>query len=221
MKKNSQEGISAPVPVKKSDFKPRVDKYACQYCEYKGSSRNVDVHVKSQHEMQEWFKCMICKHVSLRNDHMILHLGRHHKSKVDREEINKLIIKDPNEILKHKKAMIKKRNLKTIGKKTKFIPIDKDNFKQRKDSKICQYCDYRNNKCKVDEHVNGCHEMNQWYQCGHCPYATLFKDILKVHVLRVHDQKLTNQIFHELIIKDQEKIDQLKREKIRKKKRQR
>ena len=85
--------------------------------------------------------------------------------------------------------MIKKRNHKTIGKKTKFIPIDKDNLKQRKDSKICQYCDYRNNdKHKVDEHVNGYHEMNQWYQCGHCPYATLSKDNLKVHLLSVHDQ---------------------------------
>ena len=108
MKKNCQEGKSTPVPVERSDFKPRVDKKACQYCEYKGSSRNVDVHVNSQHEMQEWFKCMICNLVTLYNDHMILHLRCYHKLKVDREEINKLIVKDPNEILKHKKAMIKK-----------------------------------------------------------------------------------------------------------------
>ena len=106
MKKNCHEGKSTPFPVKKSDFKPRVDKNACQYCEYKGSRKHVDVHVKSQHEMLEWFKCKICKYVSLRNDHMILHLRCHHKLKVDREEIDKLIIKDPNDILKHKKAII-------------------------------------------------------------------------------------------------------------------
>ena len=182
MNKNSLENKSARFPMKKSDFKPRMDKNTCQYCGYTSKFwHHVSLHVNSQHEMQEWFKCMICKYVSLHNAQMKLHLTHHHKLKLVRGEINKLIVKDLNEILKHKKDMIKKRNLKmNIRKKTEFIPTEKDNCKSRKDSKICQYCDYRSNlRSNLDEHVNVNHEMNRWYQCNHCLHVTLHEDRFK------------------------------------------
>ena len=221
MNKNSLENKSAYFPVKKSDFKPRVDKNACQYCGYTSNLwHHVREHVNSQHEMQEWFKCNICKYVAVHGYQMKFHLRSCHKLKVVGTELKNLIIKNPKEIRKHKKAMIERRNLKTkICKKPEFIPIDEDNFKRRKYPMICQYCGFRGSeKSKVDDHVNGCHEMNQWYQCNQCPHATLYKGNLRLHVLSVHNQKLTSSIIHELIIKDQDKIDQLKKEKIRKKK---
>ena len=221
MNKNSQENKSGHLNVKKSDFKPRVDKHTCQYCGYTSNFQaHVNDHVNSQHEMRKWFKCMICKYVSLHNRKMKLHLTHHHKLKVVRGEINKLIVKDPNEILKYKKDMIKKRSLETnIRKKTEFIPTEKDDCKSKKDSKICQYCDYRSNlRGNLDRHVNVNHEMNRWYQCNHCPHVTLLKDDLKHHILVVHNQKVSISTIHDLVIKDQEKIDHLRRDKIRKKK---
>ena len=74
---------------------------------------------------------------------MRLHLNRNHKLKEVAADIRKLIIKDLEEILEHKKAIINKKSLQTkIGKKSEFIPIDEENFKPKKCSKICQYCDY-------------------------------------------------------------------------------
>ena len=221
MKKNRQENKSASLPVKISDFQPRIDKYTCQYCGYTSRNcDNVDVHVNTQHEMQEWFKCMICKYVTLNYKQMKIHLHCYHKLKVAKAEVRKLIIKDLKEILEHKKAIINKKNLKTkIGKKSEFIPIDEENFKLRKYSKICQYCDYRSHSQNVDEHVNACHEMIHWYQCNQCPYVTLQKCSLRGHVLTMHNQKLTSTFINDLIIKDQVKIDHLKKSNILKKKR--
>ena len=222
MKKNSEENESASLPVKMSDFKPRIDKYRCQYCGYTSRNcNNVDDHVNTQHEMKEWFKCKICKYVTLHHRQMKLHLNRHHKLKVVGAEIRKLIVKDLKEILKRKKAMINRKNVKTkIGKMPEFTPIDEENFKPRKYSEICQYCDYRSrSKENVDEHVNACHEMIHWYQCNQCPYVTLLKCSLRCHVLTMHNQKLTSTFINDLIIKDQVKIDHLKKSNILKKKR--
>ena len=150
---------------------------------------------------------------------MRLHLNKCHKIKADGMEARKLIVTNPKEILKHKKAMMKKNFTIKISKKPEFIPIDKDNFKPRKDSKICQYCDYRSNlKFNVDEHVNVCHEMNQWFQCNHCSHAALDKSSLRRHFLTVHNLNLTSRFINDLMIKDPTKIDHLKKEKIQKKK---
>ena len=221
MIKISQENKSAPFPVKKSDFKPRVDKNTCQYCRYTSNfPARVNEHVNSQHEMQEWFKCKICKYVTLDRGQIKLHLRGHHKLELDGAEIRKLIVKDQKEILKHKNAMIKRRNLKMkIDKKPEFNPIDKDSFKPRKDPKICQYCNYKSNKkFNVDEHVNVNHELNRWYQCNHCPHATLYSTALRKHVLTIHKQKLTFTAIKNLIIDNDEKTDHLKRLKIQEKK---
>ena len=217
---NSQESKCAPFPVKKSDLKPRMDKHTCQYCGYTSRNCNdVDDHVNTQHEMQEWFKCKICKYVNLNHKKMRLHLNRCHKLKVDGMEAKKLVITNPKEILKHKKAMMKKSLKIKISKKPEFMPIDKDNFKPRKDPKICQYCDYRSrSKTDMDEHVNACHEMIHWYQCNHCSHAALDKYALRFHFLTVHNLNLTSRTINDLIIKDPTKIDHLKKEKIQKKK---
>ena len=84
----SQEESELFVPLKESDFKPRLNKNVCPYCGYtSGNKTSIDKHINSKHEMSIWYKCKYCKHASTDSCVMILHIKRHHKFQVNFEDI--------------------------------------------------------------------------------------------------------------------------------------
>ena len=63
-------------------FKPRTEKYVCQYCGYCGRHvGHVDDHVNSQHEMMNWYECKICHKCHIRYSGIYTHLRKVHHTK--------------------------------------------------------------------------------------------------------------------------------------------
>ena len=87
----SREESESIVPLKESDFEPRLQIYVCQYFGHmNGCKPNVDNHINSQHEMNIWYKCKYCQHTSADSRSMRHRIRGHHKFHIDSEEIGEL-----------------------------------------------------------------------------------------------------------------------------------
>ena len=208
----SREESELIVPSEESYFKPRLHENVCPYCGYMSrDKKSVDKHINNQHEMNIWFKCRYCKYTYVDGEAMKLHIKRHHDLHVDTNEIWDLIVIDPREIDRLKRAQAQKRRLGNKVGHSNFKPIDEKDFKPRVDPYSCQYCDYiSRRRLDVDRHVNSVHEMTHWYQCTDCMYASLSRPELSTHMIKNHKKYLNAISLKSCLIKDKKVVEHLK-----------
>ena len=217
------------IPLKQSEFKPRVNKNVCQYCGYtKMSSHEVDVHVNNQHEFNIWYRCNKCIFMCFNRPTIRRHFDTVHKMKIVKDEVENLVIQDATEIQKLRGEVIKERKLNEKLKNSKksrkseanlnFFAVDKSEFKVRTDPKICQYCGFKGkDKDMVDQHVNS-HELTNWYRCTYCKNVSPWMIWMRSHIRKEHDHLVTYNSIKNLIIKDETEIDRLRKMKYQERK---
>ena len=106
-----------------------------------------------------------------------------------------------------------------ICRESKFIAINRADFKPRIYPRICQYCGFTTKGvCNTKRHVNACHEMTDWYRCECCDFASLDIDVVKRHLKLLHSKNITRERLESCLIKDEEVIDCLRSKKIQRKK---
>ena len=84
-------------------FKPRISSYRCQYCDYCDTSKTIiDLHINSDHEMKDWYKCSFCKISFLSGKALKTHLHNLHQHEVNKDAINEMKITNPEEIARNR-----------------------------------------------------------------------------------------------------------------------
>ena len=219
------------IPINRKDFKPCINPWICQYCGHssKKDKRHVEEHVNSMHEMTTWYQCQRCEHASPFKEIIVSHSRLIHNVRITVQDAKLCLVTDQVEIDRLKQKRIEEKQAKEefskmspdrLNKKSKYIPIDRKDFKPRINPRICQYCGYtcRNTQTVVSKHVNANHEMTTWYKCQVCSFATLHVVILKMHLMKKHLHKdVTPEEINKCIITDTEEIDRLRAELIKKK----
>ena len=211
-------------PLQRCQFKPRINKYVCQYCGFHNRlHNNVDKHVNAQHEMTTWYKCKVCQQSYVNRSTLYRHLQKIHHTSEKKFEI----LKDEKEIEDLRKSMIEKR-MKRRTDELNLFQIDKDaeaiqgnssesqnvkhlervQFKPRTNKFVCQYCGFHSRKIStVDRHVNSHHEMTTWYKCKLCHFSSVDHSTVYSHLKRVHHT--TEKMFE--LISDEEEIEALRK----------
>ena len=211
-------------PLEKWQYKPRTNKYVCQYCGY--HSRvvgNVNNHVNFMHEMTTWYKCKLCRKSCLGRLAAYSHLRIVHQTKEkkfevisDEKEIDALRISRAENLMKKRKDRL---NLLMIEKDAvtdsrdslileNTTPLERSQFKPRISKHTCQYCGYHvKNSSEVEKHVNLTHEMITWFQCKLCHCSFLGHQKIYNHLRKEHH--VGGSKFE--LIKDEKKIEALRK----------
>ena len=188
--------------------------------------------------MEVWYKCVGCQ-LNVPSANVIRdHILNIHKCHIPLTEVEKLMVKDPEEIQRLRKIHwpneltlqddTDEKEHETLRRKeekewnsmfpsNQLMPVGYSELKPNKYRSICQYCQkVFNSAWYVAEHTNSHHEMINWYRCFNCIKAFVSKLSLQTHMRRIHKNPIPISMVEIQLITDEEEINRLRCARIKK-----